>query len=142
MNNGLEIRNKVARLFRKFKWVHFADDQLLEIWALDYEQIQVALPLIEAHRGTTTFLALTGIKDLILSSTQKPTTVLHAQFGPLAQATDGRPTVGAIHMLCTPADDQSSQELKNAGFKVNTTATILSYRMNSTDWSWVLTSDI
>lgn len=142
MNNGLKTKNKVSRLFRNFKWVQFADDQFLEIWSLDYEQIQVALPLIEAQRGTTTFLALTGVKDLILSRTQKPLPILHAQFGPLAQSAGGKPTVGAIHMLCTPADDQLSKELKKSGFKVNTTATIISYRMNATDWSWVLTSDI
>ncbi len=113
----------------------------LSIFSCSYEELQKALPIIEAHRGPVNYVSLEGIKDIIMQK-QGKLPLIHLQFGPLKEESLLRPLPGHTYMWCSPSSDSLTQDLFKANYHPSATATIISFRMRNNDWSWVLTSDI
>lgn len=134
--------NRVLRLLRRFRWLNFQHADTLLIWSFSSDEMERALSLVVEHRGPVSFLSLAGVKDLILSSTKEPMPLLHAQFGHFAEITGQTIRSDASHMFCTPINDSLTWALAEAGYNPQTSATIIGHRMEGTDWSWVLTSEI
>ncbi|MFO0676790.1 MAG: hypothetical protein U0169_09655 [Polyangiaceae bacterium] len=151
--NPARGENRVVRLLQRFgserfRWVSIDVGPVLRIHSLDAESMRRALPIVERHRGPTTFLSLLGKKDLVLRSTGKPLPLYHAQFGRSARAAriDGvssfAPVEGATHMVMAPEGDALDTELRSLGFSTVTTATVVSHRMRDADFRFLLTSDV
>lgn len=134
--------NRMARLFRYFRLIPTHTTQLA-LWSLDEQAMAHAQPIIEQHRGLVRYLSMQNIKDIVLTSTQAPMPILHAQFGPMADsASSGERDSAAIHMFCSPNSDQLTQDLQTTGLIPSSSATILAHRMPTSDWKWMLTSEI
>lgn len=142
MNPGDGSPNRVVRLLKNFRWapVRFAVN--LEIFSLDHAQMTQAAPLVEKHRGPLKFLALSGIKDIVLQSTGKAMPLTHVQFGPSGTHGVTAPLPGYVHMLCAPEGDALAQDLRATGLRPNATASVVHHRMENCDWRFVLTSEI
>lgn len=141
MNDAGAADNRVARLVRRLPIVPFRVTEL-ELFSFDADGMTAARPIVERHRGPTSFLSLAGRKDIVLESTGAPMPLLHVQFGPCAES--GRPEVapGHVHMLCAPEGDDLSQALHDSGARPSATATILHHRMKGSAFDFVLTSEV
>lgn len=106
------------------------------------EEIKSCRPAIESLRGSISFLSLTGVKDLILTSTGKPLPLAHIQFGPLAQQGSNYPITSHQHMIAAPQGDALGQKLLALGIKPSARASIVHFRMPDTDFHYLLTSAV
>lgn len=95
--------------------------------------------------GDVTYLSLDGIKDLILTSTNKTMKVYHLQHGRYASPNgillDMMPEE-SMCMFCFPKNSPLEMILNNLNIKTDITATIMSWSMKFFDWHDILTSDI
>ena len=135
-----------ARLVKHFGWIppSLMRTQQLHIYSADTERTRAALPMLSStRRGRPHFVSLLGIKDLVLESTKKPLSLLHAKYG---DAVDERwfrePQKGSAHMWCTLAGSQLDVALRQNAFAPSATATLISHRLASCDWSALDTSEI
>jgi hypothetical protein len=143
--NPKDKPNNIVRLGASMPFVPFKVADKLLIFSCDYNEIQRALPIISFNRGSICFVSLLGIKDLILKSTQKPMKLLHLHWGEEKEKSGiiyPNPIKEYVHMFCCPASDPMALQLKNIGIRTDVTATILHYRMDQSDWKFILTSDI
>lgn len=135
--------NRVVRLIARFPIAPMRLAATLDIFSLDGPQARAAMPAIAHHRGSTHFLSLSGIKEIVLESSGCTLPLLHAQFGPLADpAAHHRPTDGATHMLCAPRGDALALALAEQGFQATASASVIALRMGDYDWRNILTSEI
>lgn len=142
MNPTDGVRNRTTNLLARFRWLRFRPNEKLLIWSLDRLGIERAIPIIQKHRGQASFLSLSGIKDIVLRSTDKPMPLLHVQFGPMGSKGTLETKEGVTYMFCSPELDSLSSDIQTAGLKPSASATIISHRMKTIDWNWVLTSEI
>lgn len=134
--------NRMVRLLRYFRLISTHTTKL-SLWSLDEKSMAQAQPIIELHRGPTRYLSLQNIKDIVLTSTQAVMPILHAQFGPMADAaSSSERSSAAIHMFCSPSSDQLTRDLQAIGLIPASSATILAHGMPTSDWKWMLTSEI
>ncbi|MEM9380107.1 MAG: GNAT family N-acetyltransferase [Planctomycetota bacterium] len=145
MNEPGSGENRVARLVERLRMVPF-HASTLELFRLDASAMAELRPIVQRHRGTTSFLSLRGRKDLVLERTGAPLPLLHVQFGPCAEAGRDEVAPGHTHMLCAPAGDALALDLAAHGAQSSATATVLHHRMPehgaSGRFGFVLTSDI
>lgn len=135
--------NRTVKLLEQFHWIRFGSAAKLLIWSLNFQDMAKVIPVLERHRGPTSFLSLRGTKDIVLKSTGQAMNLLHAQFGPAAVAGSANREEGAVHMFCAPAQDPLAVEIINSlNITPSASAIIVSHRMEGHDWRWVLTSDI
>ena len=146
MNEPGRGENRVARLVDRLRMVpfHAAD---LELFSLDASAMAELRPIVERHRGPTSYLSLAGKKDLVLETTGAPLPLLHVQFGPCAERGLDDVAPGHTHMLCAPAGDALALDLVAHGAEPSATATVLHHRMPKPSngagrFDFVLTSDI
>ncbi|WP_372367033.1 GNAT family N-acetyltransferase [Candidatus Uabimicrobium sp. HlEnr_7] len=138
--NPSEGENRVVKILCRFKWIPISYQRELEIYSLSYQELQNTREVIEKHRGPISFLSHTGVKDIVLQSTQKPMPLLHVQFGKCAEnGCVAQPE--HVHMFCSPKDDSLSLEVKSLGLNPSATASIIGHRIKS-DWKFILTSDV
>lgn len=134
--------NRMVRLLRYFRLISTHTTEL-SLWSLNEINMAQAQPIIELHRGPIRYLSLQNIKDIVLTSTQAVMPILHAQFGPMADAASSSERgSAAIHMFCSPSSDQLTRDLQAIGLTPSSSATILAHRMTTSDWKWMLTSEI
>lgn len=114
----------------------------LSLFSLDAEQAARATPVVVEHRGSLTWLSLAGKKDIVLESTGQPLPLLHAQFGPYAEAGSADVVDGAVHMICVPTGDALFDALCADGFAVSGSATVFHLRMDEGLLPTILSSDI
>jgi GNAT superfamily N-acetyltransferase len=141
MNEAGGGENRVERLVRRLPLVPF-QTRALNIFSLDANQMADLRPLIERHRGPTSFLSLAGKKEIVLESTGAPIPLLHVQFGPCAETGTRDVRRDHVHMLCAPTGDDLTVDLRGAGLAPSATATVLHHRMRGSDFEFILTSDI
>ncbi|ARF12362.1 hypothetical protein Klosneuvirus_5_32 [Klosneuvirus KNV1] len=136
MNN--EKENKVLRLARRIPLLDFKKGPLLYIYSLDYEKMLKAKPIIQKHRRQFGLATLSGVKDLIIQSTEKPMPLLHLDWN------KSNDTIldGYTYMFCCPEKDPMKIELDQNDIMTDITATIVYYNMNNFDWRFVMTSEI
>ena len=142
MNPSDGSENPVTRLAGHVKLVPVSTGPTLVFYSLTQSEMESMRPTIEFHRGPTTFLSMTGTKNIVLQSTGKPMPLLHLQFGPCAQLGFTAPQPDHVHMFCCPADDPLAEAMLSHGFTATATATVLHHRMSEWDWSFVLTNEI
>lgn len=143
MNAPGATENRVARLLSHFRWAPLRASMTLQIWHLDSNQMLRAKTVIEKYRGPISFLSLRGVKDIVLLSTNEALALRHVQFGPLAQHSAETEIQGGVtYMFCAPVGDVMGATLRDLGLDPTSEATVIQHRMNSFDWSWILTSDI
>lgn len=142
MNPGDGSENPVVRLAGHVKLAPVSVGAHLLFYSLSAEQIRIHRPMIELHRGPISFLSMSGVKDIVLESTQAPMPMLHLQFGPCAQGGSPDPIDDQIHMFCTPSDDPLAEAMLSIGITPTATATVLHHRMGDWDWSFILTNEI
>lgn len=142
MNPADGTPNRVARLFKHFKWASIQSGPQLLIYSMTYSQMKSAEPILQRHRGEISYLSLHGKKDLILASTQLPMPLLHVQYGKIEHGALTEPSPKNIHMFCAPEGDLLVHELAREGFEPTATATVVHHRMKEADWRLILTSDI
>lgn len=140
MNNDKE--NRVMRLAKNIPIFNFKNGGKLMIYSLDYEKFMSVMPIISEHRGNISFLSLTGIKDLILKSTNKPLPILHVQWGKDNQTELINPIEGYTYMFCCLEGDKMYNELTDNNIITDISATIIHYNMDNCDWKFILTSEI
>eukprot|EP01130_Rhizamoeba_saxonica_P017929 TRINITY_DN8831_c0_g1_i1.p1 TRINITY_DN8831_c0_g1~~TRINITY_DN8831_c0_g1_i1.p1 ORF type:complete len:260 (+),score=30.75 TRINITY_DN8831_c0_g1_i1:769-1548(+) len=153
MNSGIDTENAkdtnlLVQLSKRVNLISVDLSTILLLWSLNYEEINNILPLLHMHRGRIAYYSLTGIKDIVLQSTNQPMSLYHVQFGPMGvfdQKDMGifshNPVEGAVHMFCCPSDDFLVEELFNLGLEPSASASVLSRGIDM-DWKYVLTSDI
>ncbi len=134
--------NRMVRLLQRFRWASATLGATLELFSLDAVEMNRARAFVETHRGPISFLSLAGKKDIVMEGTGRPMPLLHVQFGPLAEAGAPAPVPGSVHMLCAPVGDPLAAGLRRLGFTPSATASVIQHRMGSSDWRFVLTSDI
>lgn len=138
-------QNRIVKMFNDHGWIPISPPKQLGIFSFDKQQVEAHRSIIEHHRGPMSYLSLKGKKDLILESTKAPLPLLHVQFDRIAGSEPllvEAPEEGHTHMFCALQDSLLSQELGRHGVEPVATASILSRGMETTDWSFVLTSDI
>jgi hypothetical protein len=142
MNPGDGSPNRIVRMMGHFRWARSALATQLSLFSLDTDTMTRVRPVVERHRGPVSFLSLAGKKDIVLASTGRPMPLLHAQFGPCAEAGASAPQPGHVHMLCAPENDALALELGALGLARSASASVIQHRMGHVDWRFVLTSDI
>ncbi len=141
MNQGGQD-NRIAKMLSKFFLAPFKVACTLEIFSMDACAMQSVELIVEAQRGAMGYLSLSGIKDIVLSSTSQPMPILHVQFGPSGEISHVKPQPGCLHMLCSPAGDILNSELNKAGIFPTGTATVIQHGLKNADWRFILTSEI
>lgn len=139
MNKNGE-NNKVVKLVKRIPFLNFKSEGKLMIYSIDYDVLLKIRVIIEKYRGPITFLSLLNIKDLILKSTGLPMPLLHIQWRNDFGFKD--PLPNHTYMFCCPINDPMYNELTNNNIITDTTADIVHYNMDDSDWKFVLTSDI
>jgi hypothetical protein len=142
MNPGDGSPNRIVRLMKHFRWAPARVATTLQLFSLDSARMAASQPILVRHRGPVSYLSLSGKKDIVLESTRQPMKLLHAQFGPCAEAGQPAPADGAVHMFCVPEGDALLAELRTTGLEPSASATVIEHRMKGCDWRFVLTSDI
>ena len=141
MNPGDGAGNRVIKLLRRLPVdCEFGTD--LNFYSLDASRMDLALPLLRDHRGPVSFVSLRGVKDIVLRSSGRPMSLLHAQFGSCAQGGIVAPQDEYTHMFCAPSGDALCMSLTRCAIDPMATATVVHSGLPSVDWSFVLTSDI
>lgn len=134
---------KVIKLSQKIPCFNFKPSGRLLIYSLDSEKMTTVCPILTKHRGLISFQSLTGIKDLILKSTNQVYPILHVCWGNKFESNQHfLPINGYQHMFCCPDNDPMKHELQQIGIETETYATIISMNMDNCDWKFILTSDI
>jgi|GEM_PF-536135 len=150
MNPGDGSENPVVRMCERFGLAPMRLGTTLFFYSLNAEQMEEVGAVVSVERGPISYLSLGGIKDIVLRSTREPMPLLHVQFGPCAERSPlpGRgvlfngPQSGAVHMFCTPVDDDLARAMHDRGYLPSATASVIHHRMSGWDWRFVLTSDI
>jgi hypothetical protein len=128
-------------LVKKSVFLPFILTSQLTIFSCSYKELNKVIPIIEIHRGSTGYLKLDGIKDIVLQK-QGKLPLIHLQFGPLKAKSNFTPLPGYTYMWCSPNTDPMTQAFLQAGFTPTATATIFSFLMKNNPWDWILTSEI
>lgn len=133
---SMDSKNKSdsEHLISKIPFLNPKKDKLL-IYTVDYDTLIDLLPIFKKYRGDISFVNNTGVKDIILKSTNKPMKLLHVVWGNKGLIT---PIIGYNYMFCSPINDIMTRYLPYT----NTTATIISCGMHDCDWKFIVTSEI
>lgn len=142
MNPGDGSTNRLVQILERYSLVKFTTSTQLGIYSLDAATMNSIAPLIKENRGNISYLSLQGIKDLRLRSTGNTLPLIHVQWG--ASVNKGMPEVmtGYTHMFCIPSNDKFAKTLAQKEIFPNATASVVSHGMDSSDWRFILTSDI
>lgn len=148
-NNDNNKKNKVVRLAQKIP-IKFNIGGELMIYSLDYDEILKAIPIIIKNRGNIYFKSLSGIKDIILKSTNQPMNILHVQYYNLVTHQlpsmnfkfEPNPQKNSKHMFCCLKNDIMYYQLNKINIFTNVSATIIHYNMHDSDWKFITTADI
>jgi hypothetical protein len=100
--------------------------------------------IIKDFWGKLSYLSLNSIKDLKLKSTGGTINLYHLQHGPYASHTDHiiPNDNNAYYMFCVTNYDPIIDILEKINVTTNITASIIYYKMENFNWSYILTSDI
>ncbi len=141
MDSPGETENRVQRLLRRMLWIPLEDESLV-LYSLDTDRMRLVEPVLRAQRGALSYRSLSGVKDIVLSSTNRPMPLLHAQFGPCARPGQPRPEPGAVHMFAAPASSALLHALDGLGIAPQASATLIRHRMRPELAASILTSEI
>ncbi len=141
--NRQDGKNPFGQVVKKTFFFPGLKQEILNIYSCDYDCLQKILPLIEEQRGRVSYLSLRNIKDIVLQKTGVMP-LFHLQFGPLATKEPTSLTSLADHtyMWCALSSDPFTKKLREQDIHPSATASLFSFRMQGSDFSWVLTSDI
>lgn len=139
---GAGDRHPMARRLQRFRLFNAGVLGRLSLFSLDAAQARAATPAVVAHRGALSWLSLAGKKDIVLESTGQPMPLLHAQFGPYAEAAATAIVEGGVHMICTPTDDALCDALNGLGLSASASATVFHLGMSERLLPAILSSDI
>ncbi|XWV24892.1 hypothetical protein QJ856_gp0891 [Tupanvirus deep ocean] len=125
--------------------IKFTMKKLL-IYSVPVEIMKVIERFFVCAYDNVSYLSLSGVKDLLLTSTNKPMEVYHLQHG-IHAATAGikkltEIPITATIMFCFPESSPFQTIMDSLEIKTDITATIISCGMNFFDWHEILTSDI
>lgn len=139
--NPNEGENRVVKITEKLPYFPIGFEALLNIYSMDWPQMNDMAANIEKIVGPISYLSLAGKKDLVMKSTGSRLDLIHVQHGPLAEKQILEPQKNSTHMICAPKDSALDSVL-NSRIPISATASVIGYRMRNVDWSFVLTSDI
>ena len=139
--NPNQGENRVVKMTEKLPYFPIGLEAQLNIFSLNWQQMKNASRDIQKIVGPLSYLSLAGKKDLIMKSTGERLDLLHVQHGPLAEMQLMEPQQNSTHMICALQGSPLDLVLTST-LEASATASIISYRMNGTDWNFVLTSDI
>lgn len=114
----------------------------LVLFSLDYGDWQRVGARVEAELGPVAWYDPHGVKDIVLLEPPRRMPLLHAQYGPWAEANQRTPRPDHTHMFCLPAGDPLTAALAELGVAPDASATILHRGADGVDWRALLTSDI
>jgi hypothetical protein len=135
----MDKTNKIIKLAKSIPLLHLKSGGKLYIYSLDYEKMLRAFDIIKHYRPNVSFTNLTGIKDLILQSTNKPMKILHLQHNAGNIST---PQKDYTHMFCCHETDPLIDDLAYSDITTNITATIIHTSNFKSDWSFITTASI
>jgi len=114
----------------------------LNLFSLNYEEILKYKKLIENFKGGFLNINnLTGIKEIILKSTNKPMELIHLEFSDKEEII-GKKYINHTFMFSTLSNSQLSNQLLEKGIQVNATATITNFGMETVDFEFINTGEI
>lgn len=139
--NPNERFNRVVEITKRFPYFPITQVGELNIFSLDFDQVNHISTSLNQIIGPISFLSLAGKKDLLMKSTHQTMPLLHIQHGPLAESQISVPQENFVHMICSSKNSVLDQALRSK-FSVSATASVLAHRMMGMNWDFILTSDI
>lgn len=140
--NPASGRNKVLDVIERFPWVPFRQIGTLCFYQLTLEQVQILLPEINQVVGDEIrFIRLSGVKDIVLNSTNEAMPLFHAQYGPIASPSAMPAHADGQYMFCCSEDSVLHTTL-NRHYSPSATASVLGFRINKEIFRYILSSDV
>ncbi|XWV26136.1 hypothetical protein QJ857_gp0943 [Tupanvirus soda lake] len=129
----------------KYLPINFTTRKLL-IYSVSVETMKLIERFFVCAYDKVSYLSLSGVKDLFLTSTNKPMELYHLQHG-IYTATSGTLKLeeipaSATIMFCFPEGSPFQTIMDSFEIKTDISATIISCGMNFFDWHDIMTSDI
>jgi hypothetical protein len=134
--NSRQGNNPVARLARRIPYLKLSLCETLLFYTINNKNLLEIKSLIMDVIGYCTFISLQGQKDLILSSTKEPLSLLHFSYS----GQEHYPP-SSQYMFCFPELHPSNNIFKKLGIQPSASASIIS-NMKEMNWSFVESSDI
>lgn len=139
--NPSKGENRVVKLLKRLPKIPISYAGQLNFYSFDEIKAAEFHETLRSALGKISYLSLRGKKDLIMKSTGARLPLFHIQHGTMAAEGAKFPTEEGTYMICAFEETDLDKLLKN-NFEVSATASVLSHRMNSTNWNFILTSDI
>jgi hypothetical protein len=140
--NPASGRNKVLDVIERFPWVPFRQIGTLCFYQLSLQQVQALLPELKKVVGEDIrFIRLSGVKDIVLNSTNEAMPLFHAQYGPLASPSATPAEAEGQYMFCC-AEDSALHAALNRHHAPSATASVLGFRINKEIFRYILSSDV
>lgn len=139
--NPSKGENRVVKLLKRLPRIPVSYAGQLNFYSFNQNEAANFQKDLEAKLGKISYLSLKGKKDLIMRSDGLPLPLFHIQHGASAENGFDSPTGNGIYMICAFENGSLDNLLKNK-FPISATASILTHRMKSKSWDFILTSDI
>ncbi len=146
MNDNTE--NRVARLAQNIggSLFKFELGPLIYIYQIQSVQMKQIAQIVGKICGPISYVSLTGIKDLILTSTNKPMSILHVNYDKFGRTKEGQYYDKIIdnfeYMFCCTANSSMKIYLDKIQCFTSVTASIMYYNMDNFDWNFIQTHEI
>jgi GNAT superfamily N-acetyltransferase len=115
----------------------------VDLWSSTSDELSRVLPLLVAARGAPRFVALDGVKDLVLQSTKARLPLVHLSWSDTpAPSVSSVPREGAVHMWSTARESPLRVRLLDLGLGPTATATVLAHRLPSLGGDDIETAEI
>ena len=137
MNSNNNGSSNIVAFAKKFSSLKLEMQETLDFYLLEQDQIKHLEHLLREYFINYGFVSLPEIKDLILSSTNKPLEFLHL----VKYKTEPMTKRNAQYMMCLPRPDTLNIKLKKFGFKPMASASIIS-NLKNFDWSFITSDEI
>lgn len=139
--NPSKGENSVVKLIQRLPQIPISYAGKLNFYSFDERRAAALHEDLESKIGKISYLSLQGKKDLIMKSTNARLPLFHIQHGSMAADGAKLPTEKGTYMICA-SEKSALDNFLSDNLLISATASILSHRMNLTDWNFVLTSDI
>ena len=140
----LQGPNKVVKMIEKFPLFPLKKISSLHFFEFSKNEVMTLKSDIEnIINDTVSFKSLSGIKDIVLKSSNTPLPLLHAQYGSMADSSTSlqMPSEGR-YMFCAVDHSDLHHFFLHRNFQPSAKASILAYNMKFFDWNFILSSDI
>lgn len=123
--------------------IDFSFTKLL-IYKISTKQMALVERFFTIYFGQISYLSMSGIKDLKLTSTEQNIDMYHLQHGFYGEVGIDLNKINpdATIMFCFPEYSPLKGIMDKEDIKTDITSTIISYKMKFFDWHEILTSDI